>query len=169
VIREAAGVLLAALLLSCWPAFAADSRPPPQPGGQMPTFELFDLQGNRQALAQYREPVIVLNFFAYWCDTWVAQLPQLRELARQQRDLNFRLLAISIDGRWSDVRRKYLGDQKLEFPVLLDSRRGLARQLGLRHVPTVVVLDRQRRVTYVHEAYPGNPPVLRAIRKALSQ
>jgi peroxiredoxin len=157
-----------ALLFACWPASAADNRPAPQPGLQVPAFELFDLQGNRQALAQCREPVIVLNFFAYWCDTWVKQLPQLRELAHQQTDLNFRLIAVSVDGQWSDARRKYLRDQAPPCTVLLDSRQELAGRLGLRRVPTVLVLDRQRRVTYVHEAYPGNPPLLAAIRKALS-
>jgi len=160
-------VLVAALLV-CLPAIADDDRPAPQPGLQVPAFELFDLQGRLQRMADYSEPVLVLNFFAYWCDTWVAQLPQLRELTRQHQDLNFRLLGISVDGQWADARRKYLGDELPPFPVLLDSRQDLARRLGLRRVPTVMVLDRERRATTVHEAYPGNPAVLAAIRKALS-
>jgi peroxiredoxin len=146
----------------------ADTRPAPQVGQQVPAFELFDLQGMRHALGEYREPVIVLNFFAYWCDTWVKQFPQLRELAHQQQDLNFRLLAVSVDGQWSDVRRKYLHDQAPPFEVLLDSRKGLTAALGLRRVPTVMVLDRGRKVTCVYEAYPGNVKVLAAIRKAAS-
>lgn len=135
----------------------------------MPAFALFDLDGKLHRLSDYHEPVLVVNFLAYWCNTWVEQLPQLRELARQQHDLNFRLICISIDGQLTDVRRKYVGDQKLPFPVLLDGRKTLAKQLHLRHVPTVYVLDRERKATYVHEAYPGNPPVLQAIRKAASQ
>ena len=150
-------------------ASAAEDRPAPQVGRIMPAFALFDLNGLPHRLADYREPVLVINFFAYWCDTWVKQLPQLRELAQQQTDLHFRLIGISVDGQWSEVRRKYLRDQKLEFPVLLDGRMELARQIGLRRIPTVLVLDRNRKITYVHEAYPGNPPVLTAIRKALSQ
>lgn len=158
-----------AVALVAGAAGQADDHPAPQPGGQMPAFALFDLDSKLHRLSDYHEPVLVINFLAYWCDTWVAQLPQLRELALQQQDLNFRLICISIDGQWTDVRRKYLHDQKLPFPVLLDGRKTLAGPLHLRHVPTVMVLDRQRQITYVHEAYPGNPPVLTAIRKALSQ
>ncbi len=135
----------------------------------MPAFALFGLDGRLHRLPDYTEPALVVNFFAYWCDTWIKQLPQLKELSRQQADLDFRLIGISVDGQWSDPRRKVLRDQKLTFPVLLDGRSELARQIGLRRVPTVLVLDRQRRVTYVHEAYPGNPPVLAAVRKALSR
>ncbi len=162
-------LLLAASLLTVSLACADDTRPAPQPGLTMPAFALFDLDGRLHRLPDYAEPVLVVNFFAYWCDTWIKQLPQLKELSRQQADLDFRLIGISVDGQWSDARRKVLRDQKLTFPVLLDGRSELARQIGLRRVPTVLVLDRQRRVTYVHEAYPGNPPVLAAVRKALSR
>jgi peroxiredoxin len=164
--------LLPAALLALLLAVAtarADDRPPPQVGAVMPAFALFDVDGNLHRAADYTAPVLVVNFFAYWCDTWVKQLPQLRELARQQDDLHFRLIGISVDGQWSDARRKYLRDARLEFPVLLDGRTQLARQVGVRRVPTVLVLDKQRKITYVHEAYPGNPPVLEAIRKALSR
>ncbi|MBU0607140.1 MAG: TlpA family protein disulfide reductase [Armatimonadetes bacterium] len=161
-------ILLLFVLMIPLGATADEDRPAPQPGLQVTAFELFDLQGRLQRMADYSEPVLVLNFFAYWCDTWVAQLPQLRELARQQQDLDFRLIAISVDGQWADARHKYLGDEPPPFPVLLDSRQDLAHRLGLRRVPTVMVLDRERRATTVHEAYPGNPAVLAAIRKALS-
>jgi len=147
---------------------AADEAAAPCVGLTMPAFALFDVDGNMHRLADYTEPVLVINFFAYWCDTWIKQLPQLKELAQQQTDLRFRLLGISVDGQWTEARRKVLRNQQLEFPVLLDGRSELARQVGVRRVPTVLVLDRQRRATYVHEAYPGNPPVLAAIRKALS-
>ncbi len=134
----------------------------------MPAFALFDLDGRLHRLADYTEPVLVVNCFAYWCDTWIKQLPQLCELARQQNDLHFRLLAVSVDGQWSEARRKVLRGQRLTFPVLLDGRAELAGALGVRRVPTVFVLNRERVVTYVHEAYPGNPPVLQAVRAALS-
>lgn len=156
------------MALSALPATAAEDRPPPPMGTVLTGFELFDPNHTLHRLADYTEPVIVLNFWAFWCDTWKAELPQLRELSRRQQDLNFRLIAVSVDGQWSDNQRQVLRDQRLNFPVLLDGQKTLANQLGLRRVPTVVILNQDRRVTYVKEAYPGNPPVLRAIRKALS-
>lgn len=161
----AVAVLLAFAVL---PTLAAEDRPPPPTGTVLDSFELFDLGRALHRLSDYTDPVIVLNFWAFWCDTWKAELPQLRELSRQQQDLHFRLLAVSVDGQWSDNQRQVLGTQRLPFPVLLDGQKALANRLGLRRVPTVVMLDRERRVTYVREAYPGNPVVLKAIRKALS-
>lgn len=149
-------------------AASADEPPPPTLGRQVPPFALFDFSRQVHRLNDYPEPVIVLNFWAFWCDTWKAQLPQLKALAQKQQELNFRLLVVSFDGQWADNQRQYLREQRLPFPVLLDGRRTLGTALGVRRVPTVMVLGRERQVTWLHEAYPGNPPVLKAIREALS-
>jgi len=109
---------------------------------------------------------VVLNFFAFWCDTWIAELPQLRELAGEQQDLGFRLLSVSVDGKWTDQLRVVCGDEPPPWAVLIDRGSRLSRQLGLRRVPTLLVLNRERRVTAAFEAYPGNPALLKAIRAA---
>jgi len=157
-----------ALLVVAVTLAAAAERPQAAVGERLPDFTLFDLEDQQYRLASFEEPVLVLNFWAFWCDTWIAQLPQLRELATQQEELGFRLLAVSVDGAWTDQVNALGGAEGLPFPTLLDYRRLLSRWLGVRKVPTVVVADRERRITYVHEAYPGNPPVLSAIRAAAS-
>ncbi len=147
---------------------AAAEPPPPAVGGPLPDFTLFDLEDRQYRLASFEEPVLVLNFWAFWCDTWIAQLPQLRELATQQEELGFQLLAVSVDGAWTDQVKALGGAEGLSFPVLLDHRSPVSRALRVRKVPTVVVVDRARKITYVHEAYPGNPAGLSAIRSAAS-
>ncbi len=138
--------------------------PPPRVGVTVPNATLVDLTQRPHDLSEFTAPVLVLNFWAFWCDTWKQQLPQLMELSRRQEELGFRLVAVSVDGQWADAARQRLRDAP--FAVLLDGRQALSGPLGLRRVPTVLVLDRHRRVTWLHEAYPGNPAVLRAIRAA---
>jgi len=52
--------------------------------------------------------------------------------------------------------------------VLMDRNSELTRALGIRRVPTVIVVDRARRATWIQEAYPGNLKVLEAVRVAAS-
>jgi cytochrome c biogenesis protein CcmG, thiol:disulfide interchange protein DsbE len=163
------GLILGLLLLPCLAGAAeSDTRPAPAVGRIVTDFQMFDLVGHSHSLSDYHEPVIVLNFWAFWCDTWRKQLGQLKELATQQEALGFRLLVISVDGQWTDARRQVLHGQDLPFPVLLDADKLVSGRLGIRRVPTVLVLDRRRQVQYVHEAYPGTLRVLRAIRSAAS-
>jgi len=159
-----------ALLACLAPGPAAEDGPtPPAIGDPLPRFELFDIGGRRVRSSEVQEPVIVLNFWAFWCDTWIAELPQLRELAAQQSALGFRLFTVTIDGAWTDQLRQVCGEEGTPFPVLVDRRSRFTNRLGLRRIPTVIVVNRERKITFVHEAYPGNPTILQAIREAGSQ
>ena len=162
--------MIGALLgLLVWGATAVRAEegdpPPPAVGASLPQADLFDLQGQRVRLQDLREPVIVLSFFAFWCNTWIAELPQLRELAAEQKRLGFRLLMVSVDGKWTDQLQAVCGDDPPPFPVLVDRNSRLSHKLGLRRIPTVLVLNRERHITAVFEAHPGNPKVLAAIRE----
>ncbi len=143
--------------------------PPPALGRTVPDFSLLDPEGCPLRLSDVHEPVVVLNVFAFWCCTWVEQLPQLRELVTREDDLDFRLISISIDGRWASQLGVVCGDARPPFPILLDGHRSLVAALGIRHAPTVLVLDEDRVVRYAWEGYPGNHRVLRGIRRAASE
>ncbi len=144
-------------------------RPPPALGRTVPEFTLQRIDGGALRFEEVEDQVVVLNLFAFWCDTWIHQLPQLRELVACEDELGFRLIGISIDGRWPAQLRQICGDDLPSWPILLDGNRVLARALGIRHAPTVLVLDRSRTVLYAWEGYPGNHKVLRGIRRAASE
>lgn len=160
--RALTATLLVALIAPAW----GDEPPPPACHVPMPDFTLFDLQQRPVLLAEIGEPVVVINLFAFWCDTWIEQLPQLRELVTREKLLGFKLISISVDGAWSNQLAEVCGDAPPTWPVLMDPRRSTATALGVRHVPTVFVLDRNRMIRHVFEGYPGNPKLLQAIRDA---
>ena len=165
-------LISACLLLLTTVAFAEvdpSEGPPPALGRVVPDFTLQRIDGGAMRLADVHEPVVVLNIFAFWCDTWIGQLPQLRELVASEQSLGFRLISVSIDGRWPDQLQQVCGDDPPPWPILLDGDRVLGRTLTIRHAPTVLVLDRSRRVRYAWEGYPGNHRVLRGIRRAASE
>ena len=165
--RWPAAVICALIAVSAAGEPDKDS-PPPCLGAPMPEFTLFDLDQRPLRLTDLHEPVIVVNLFAFWCDTWIAELPQLRELVVAQEKMGFRFVSISVDWAWTDQLQQVCGDEGVPFPVLVDKRSRLSRELRLRHIPTVLVLDAGRTIRFAYEGYPGNLVVLRAIRSALS-
>lgn len=152
------------LVLACCPVNAKPTAEALPLGAMAPEFALPDIQGRSHALSEYRGKITVLNFWAFWCDTWKAEMPHLQELAPQQDEQGFRIVAVSVDGtRLQEFRRRH--PAPLPFPVLLDVGAKASRQYGIAHVPTVVILDPQGRVRYVHSGYPGNAVVLSQIRR----
>ena len=162
-------VILSALVLQGAPQ-PGPSQPAPTgnaavvaSGSIAPLFDLPDISGKRLRLDEYRGRTVVLNFWAFWCDTWKAEMPHLRELAKRQDELNFRIVAISVDGtRLPEFAPAASAENR--FPVALDVGGQVSGQYGIAHVPTVVILDPQGRVQYTCVAWPGNQLILNRLR-----
>ncbi len=136
----------------------------PPLGTAAPEFSLLDVNGKQFRLSDYRGKTVVLNFWAFWCDTWKAETPSLNELARRQQDMNFTLLAASVDGtRLSEFQRRTSG--AVPFPVLMDVGGGVSARYHVRHVPTVVIIGPDGVVRFTADGYPGNFVILRELRK----
>jgi peroxiredoxin len=137
-------------------------------GSVAPEFVLPDIQGRPVRLGDHRGQVVVLNFWAFWCDTWKAEMPHLRELIGWQKELGFRLIAISVDGTRLPEFRARTGGGHVPFPVLTDVGGAVCARYKIAHVPTVVIVDQTGRVQYTASGYPGNHVILRELRKLAS-
>ena len=55
-------------------------------GQQAPGFTLLTLDGGRASLADHRDKLVVLNFWATWCQPCTVEMPSLEALWRRYRD-----------------------------------------------------------------------------------
>ena len=136
----------------------------PPVGTPAETFSLPDLAGRQRRLAEFAGRPVLLNFWAFWCDTWKEELPHLKQLAARQEEMGFRLITISVDGT-RVPRFKALAGSGLPFPILLDPGRKVSDRYRIARVPTVVLIDAAGRVRWVASGYPGNHRVLSEVRK----
>lgn len=108
-------------------------------GAAPPSFSLDDLAGHRRDLRAFHGKVVLVHFFATWCEPCVAELAALQALARRTRD---RLAVLAVDVAEVDLRlRAFFEKHPVDFPVLLDRDRAVTRAWGVSSLPTTVVLD----------------------------
>jgi len=133
------------------------SAPPSQPAtpvrllppAALPRFP----DGVLVSLQSERGSVLVLDFWATWCEPCKASLPEWDALAAAYRDRDVHLYAVSVDTDPSKVA-EFLRQVKLEVPVLLDRDAALAEgTLGLQIVPTAFIVDRKGAIRSVHQGY----------------
>lgn len=162
-----AAIFFALALLLTVPAQAKDPNGPVI-GSAAPAFVLPNTAGQPVSLEAYRGRTVVLNFWAFWCDTWKAEMPSLKELAAEQDERGFQIVAVSVDGaRKAEFDRCTSGS--VPFPVLLDGGGRTSRRYAVHHVPTVVIVDPDGIVRFTAYGYPGNQIVLRELRKIASK
>ncbi len=117
-LRLGAAVLAALLALAC------QSGREPIPSAQtVPTLEAewIDLAGLNERLAAERGRVVVINFWATWCEPCREEFPHLIRLYERHSRRGLNLLSVSIDSpRVRDTEvRKFLGEQRPPFPVFI--------------------------------------------------
>lgn len=90
-------------------------------GQQAPALALATLDGGRASLADHRDKLVVLNFWATWCQPCALEMPSLEALWRHYRERGLVVVAVSVDrGSPRSLLEPYARNLKLTFPILLD-------------------------------------------------
>ena len=90
-------------------------------GQPAPAVTLATLDRGRASLADHRDKLVVLNFWATWCHPCALEMPSLEALWRRYRDRGLVVVAVSVDrGSPRNLLEPYVRNLKLTFPILLD-------------------------------------------------
>jgi cytochrome c biogenesis protein CcmG/thiol:disulfide interchange protein DsbE len=111
------------------------------------TAEDFNMQlnGKPSHLSDLRGKVVVLNFWASWCKPCVEETPALKELQQHIASRNGVVLGVSIDEDPA-AYAKFVKEQDLNYPTLLDSSAKIANDYGSVMWPETYVIDRQGKI-----------------------
>jgi peroxiredoxin len=135
----------ALLVMVCGAAAAADLKL--WTGGPPPALALKDLDGRQHRLADYRGKVVLINFWATWCGPCREEMPSIQELKNKLAGRPFVVLAVNLDEPESRIR-KFLTQMKLDFPILLDPDRKVAKGWNARILPATFIVGPDGRVRY---------------------
>jgi cytochrome c biogenesis protein CcmG/thiol:disulfide interchange protein DsbE len=118
-----------------------------QVGQPAPPAELVTLSGQHIATGDLRGKIVLLTFWASWCEPCRQELPVLSRYAAAHRRQGLRVLAFSLDYRDSLAKLRGLA-QQWRFPVGLLSQ-SKARGYGrMWRIPVSFVIDRQGLLRY---------------------
>jgi len=146
--RVGPALFVAALLLAAAGAWAAGGTLKPWSGGATPPLALRDLQGKEHKLADYRGKVVVLNFWATWCDPCREEMPSMQRLQEKLAGRPFAILAVDY-GEGAPRVSEFLKKVPVRFTVLLDRDTSAATAWKVKVLPTTMVIDTEQRVRYV--------------------
>ena len=145
--RDCLAALAALTLGGALPAARAAHVVRPWPADKpAPTLDLADLDGRRWTLADLRGTVVVMNFWASWCEPCAVEMPSLSWLAEQPGG-DLRVIGVNYQEHEDKIRR-FISQVPVSFPVLLDRSGDVARAWTPRVFPSTVVLARDGKPAF---------------------
>jgi len=135
------GLLALLVALPVYSPAASERQLQAAPTDAKPNFILPSLDGPSYDLRQQAGRVVLVHFFATWCEPCRDELASLSSLAGMPGIDPPLILAINVAEVPGRVRR-FLEGAAVDFPVLLDSDRAATRAWGVYALPTTFVLDR---------------------------
>lgn len=152
--RRALPGLFAAVLAGCGGNGSATS---PAGGVARPAdFELPRLDGGTERLSShFGKNVVLIDFWATFCDPCLRAMPHLDELYRARRERGFVVLGVSLDGPGSVAQvRSQVERLGVTFPILLDQESEVVSLYNPRATaPFSVLIGRDGRVLQKREGY----------------
>ena len=138
--------IVATLMLFSVPVDALDQ------GARAPEIGLRDTDGNMVRLGSLRNKVVLVDFWASWCEPCREELPILNRLYDRYKDRGLVIVGVNIDREESNMRR-FLRRVSVDFPVVHDGRHQVADRYSPPRMPSSYLIDQRGVVRYVHAGF----------------
>jgi peroxiredoxin len=116
-------------------------------GRAAPPFELVDLDGRRHDLKAHRGKVVLVNFWATWCEPCREEMPSIQRLRARMADKRFAVLMVNVDEPEARVRR-YVEEARLDLPIVVDPGKRVTAQWGVKILPATFLVGPDGRIRY---------------------
>ena len=103
-------------------------------------------------LSPYRGKVVLLDFWAYWCNPCRESFPWMGAIAQNYSSQGFVVVAVNVDHDRA-LADDFLKDNPAQFQIVYDPQGEVARQFQFKDMPTSFLIDRSGRVRFVHPGF----------------
>jgi cytochrome c biogenesis protein CcmG, thiol:disulfide interchange protein DsbE len=132
-----------------------------------PDFILPQLDGQDLRLSSYRGKVVLLDFWASWCEPCRVETPQLIELQQKYGDCGLQIIGVSMDDSPEPVRAFYR-QFHMNYPVVMGTAKTGELYGGVLGLPIAFLITRDGRI-YAKHIGATDPAVFEREIKSLLQ
>jgi cytochrome c biogenesis protein CcmG/thiol:disulfide interchange protein DsbE len=115
-----------------------------------PDFTVKDSRGADFRLSDYRDKVVLLNFWATNCAPCRAEIPWFIEFDRTYRDKGFAVVGISMDDDGWPAIRPFMAEKKINYRIGLGNDAVAQLYGGLDAIPESLLIDRTGKIVATH-------------------
>jgi peroxiredoxin len=142
-----------------------------QVGATLPNFVLTRLDNTGIQISEVKAKVILLNFWATWCEACISEMPSIVQLRQKFRSQGFEALGVNLDENPEKAVPQITQQIHIDFPVFKDPDGKVADLFDVHAIPLTVIIDSQRKILFLRdgELNWNTPAIHSQIERWLSQ
>jgi len=147
-------LVVAGLILGVY-VMLRHSGHPPAPAAATPVLRavpdlaLTDLNGTQFHIANYKNKVVLVNFWAAWCTPCADEIPQFIALQKKYQDQGLQIIGFSVDDDAQELHNFY-NKYQVNYPVIPSDLRIADAFGGVLGLPTTFLIGRDSRIHGKH-------------------
>ena len=118
-------------------------------GSTLPDFELQQFQGKSQKASELGAKVLLVNFWATWCEACMVEMPSIIKLRQTYHSRGFEVAAVNVDQNPEAVVPRTVSKLGFDFPVYVDQGQKLSELFDIEAIPLTVLMDQNRKILMV--------------------
>jgi peroxiredoxin len=142
-------LIIAAFILTKQPAMSKDFGP----GKKAPEFSLKDVNGLERKLSDFKNKVMIIDFWATWCPPCREEIPHFIDLYNQYKGQGLEIIGIALDQNGERIVREFIAKNKINYTVLLGDNEVSDLYGGIDAIPTTFILDRDGNIKKKYIGY----------------
>jgi peroxiredoxin len=104
------------------------------------------LDGKTLSLSGFAGKVVLVDFWATWCDPCREEIPDLVKLRDKLKDKGFEVLGVSMDEDGAKAVKKFTAKQPISYPVALNGGERPPQGWVVPGLPTAYLIGREGQV-----------------------
>jgi len=117
-------------------------------GVEFPDFQAKDIYGKPLSLSQFKNKVVLIDFWATWCPPCVDEMPNIVKTYKKYQDKGFEIIGISLDQNENNFL-KFMKDNGMTWRQHFDGKGGqneLAHKYSIDSIPTTFLIDANGKI-----------------------
>lgn len=124
----------------------------PRTGQTAPDFKVISTTGQTISQENYRGYVLILDFFATWCQPCRQSIPHLVEMNRKFGKQGLQVLGLSVDEEGERAVKTFIDEFRVNYPLALAGDTTTS-DFGVRSVPVMFLIDKKGKIVEVYRGY----------------
>lgn len=109
-------------------------------------FELYTTDGKLIKLSNYKNKVVLVDFWATWCPPCRKSIPDLIALKNEYKDKDFEIIGISLDQQTKPDVIPFVKNTGINYPVAYYTNDVINKFGGVEAIPTIFIVDKSGKV-----------------------